>query len=289
LGIGADAPRYMITDFAEGGLPDDGNFILFLRRPDGHDKAGTAANKRGTDKNMIDLAGYTPNLAKQGAPLYTNLWPLKVFGAPNSHNKMEVETVHRRQHVGRDPSQVPDNKAGNAAIGEIGYTGIGYKRHAQNKPAHGGTPGLPHSWTDLGAGTSTAAGHLTISEIMIDQGDGRYPQWIEIYNGSDKPVNLRGGKTGWKLVVYNYDDGDIPIARLSGTLNFRNSQIHMLPPGQTVLIASTRARSSGSAFFDTSVVFPPTRVYSVWDDARGELGQARSTDPISAPKVSTSS
>ena len=54
----------------------------------------------------------------------------------------------------------------------------------------------------------------------------------------------------------------------------------MIQPGQTVLVTSTRARSSGSAFFDTSVVFPPTRVFSVWDDARGEFGQARSTDPI---------
>ena len=209
LGIGADAPRYMnmsaVSDanrgYESGGLPDNGEFVLMLRRPDGHDKHNTARNKMKTDKNMIDLAGYHPNLKSTGAPLYTNLWPLKVFGAPNGHNKMEVETVHRRQHVSRDPSQVPDNKSGMQPWGRSVIPVSVISGHAQKSNAHGGTPGYEHSWTALGGGTATAAGALTISEIMLDQGDGRYPQWIEIYNGGTQPVNLRGGcRTGWKLI-----------------------------------------------------------------------------------------
>ena len=281
LGIGADAPRYMVTNFAEGGLPDGGEFVLMLRRPDGHDKAGTAANKRGTEKNMIDAVGYHPNLNSEAAPLYTKLWPLKVFGAPNkSRSKMEVETVHYRRHKGQDPDQGDNNKAEQIALNNAGYTGVGYKRHAQRIEAHGGTPGYEDTRKNL-ASEISGTGIVTISEIMFDQGDGRYPQWIELYNSSaTQPVNLHGGKTGWKLVIENYDDGEIPIAALSGTLNFRNSDVQTILPQQTVIVASTRARNSGSAFFDTAVVFPPTRVFSVWDDARGELGQQRSTDPI---------
>ena len=280
LGIGDDAPRYMITNFAEGGLPDTGNFVLMLRRPDGVDKAGTAANKRGTDKNMIDAVGYHPNLAKQGAPLHTNFWPLKVFGAPNkTRNKMEVETVHFRRHKGHDPDQGDNNKAEQIALNNAGYTGVGYKRHARRIPAHGGTPGYEDTRKSLASEVS-GTGLVTISEIMFDQGDANYPQWIELYNSSDQPVNLHGGKTGWKLIIENYDDGEIPINRLSGTLNFRNSDVQTILPKQTVIVASTRARNSGSAYFDTAVVFPPTRVFSVWDDARGALDMKRSTDPI---------
>ena len=287
LGIGDNAPRYMITNFVEGGLPDNGEFVLMLRRPDGHDKAGTAENKRGTEKNMVDAAGYHPNLKSAGDPLYTSLWPLKVFGAPNDKNKMPVETVHRRQHPTRDPDQVPDNKVENAALRDIEYTGIGYKRHAQRIPAHGGTPGYDHTTGVVLSdamrdddGNPTEVGQLTISEIMFDQGDARYPQWIEIYNSSDSPVDLHGGKTGWKLIIENFDDGEIPIGRLSGMLNFRSSDVKTILPNQTVIVASTRARNSGSAFFDTAVVFPPTRVFSVWDDARDELEMKRPTDAI---------
>jgi hypothetical protein len=284
LGIGADAPRYMVTDFAEGGLPDNGEFVLMLRRPDGHDKAGTAENKRGTEKNMIDAVGYHPNLKSTGEPLYTNLWPLRVFGAPNDKNKIAGETVHYRQHAGRDPDEVPGNKVENAALRDADYTGVGYKRHTPGDAAHGGSPGYEHGTQKNLASEVSGTGLVTISEIMFDQGDGRYPQWIELYNSSPtQPVNLRGGKTGWKLVIENYDDGEIPINRLTGTLNFRNTGVggvHTILPQQTVIVASTRARNSGSAFFDTAVVFPPTRVFSVWDDARGALDMKRSTDPI---------
>ena len=291
LGIGADAPRYMdmsaVSDANRGyegelseGLPDDGNFVLMLRRPDGVDKHNTARNKMKTDKNMIDAVGYHSNLAQQSAPLHTNLWPLKVFGAPNkSRNKMEVETVHFRRHKGHDPDQGDNNKPEQIALNNAGYTGVGYKRHARRITANGGTPGHEDTRKSLASEVS-GTGMVTISEIMFDQGDANYPQWIELYNSSDQPVNLHGGKTGWKLIIENYDDGEIPINRLSGTLNFRNSDVQTILPKQTVIVASTRARNSGSAYFDTAVVFPPTRVFSVWDDARGALDMKRSTDPI---------
>ena len=288
LGISADAPRYLVTDFAGGGLPDNGEFVLILRRS--KDDEGYTDTK-GTENYIVDVIGYHPNLTKQSDPHYTDLWPLHVFGAPHIYNKIEVEKVHYRQHV-IDPDRWTDDdrKPEHLALRDVGYTGVGYKRHAQRIPANGGSPGYEHgTQKGFAANISSTGGAVTISEIMFDQGKGRYPQWIEIYNSSPtQPIDLHS-EDGWRLVIQNYDNaGDpgvdaddiIPLGALSGTLNFQKSDVQTLLPQQTVMVVSTRSRSSGTAFFDTRVIFPVTRVFSVWDDARGELGQQRSTDPI---------
>ena len=313
LGIGDDAPRYVdmsrVSDgnrgYESNGLPDDGNFVLIFRRPDGHDKHNTARNKMAGGGNIVDLVGYHPNLVKHngGAPLYSRLWPLTLFNSPNkTRNRMDVETVHYRR-VRNNPDQGDNNKPEQIALNDAHYSGIGYKRHAKRNlnggaGPHGGSPGYENSGiltnlsnATVSQGKVTTVGQLTISEIMIDQGDSRYPQWIEIYNHSDtQAINLHADD-GWRVLIYNYDDAgevprneEIPIAMLSGTLNFKNSDVQTIPPNQTVLVTSTRARTSGSAFFDTSVIFPPTRVFSVYDDARNQLGQTRSTDPILSTK-----
>jgi len=269
LGIGADAIKYKVANFREGGLPDDGNFVLYLRN--GNDKLGQAAK-------VIDLIGWSNNLAD--ASKHTKVWPLNIFGEPDARNKIEVERVHRRQHrIDPDKNTHGDDKDEHQALRDVGYSGIGYKRHAQNIAANGGTPGHEDTRKNLVADIS-ATGVLTISEIMYAQGDGEYPQWIEIYNSSaTQPVNLHS-EAGWRLIIENFDDGEIPVATLSGTLNFKNSEVQTILPQQTVVVASTRARNSGSAFFDTRVVFPDTRVFAVWADQRDEFGMKRSTDPI---------
>ena len=264
-----DAPRYMVANFTEGGLPDDGKFALILRN--GNDKIKT-------HEKIIDVIGYDDNLKDDS--IYTNLWPLKYFGVPDARNTIAVETVHYRQHL-KDPDQYThgDKKDEHVALRDAGYTGVGYKRHAQRIAANGGTPGYEDTRKNLVADVDKAEGLLSISEIMFDQGDGNYPQWIEIYNSSTEPVNLHS-EAGWRLVIENYDDGVMPVRALSGTLNFKNSDVQTILPKQTVMVASTRARNSGSAFFDTRVVFPATRVFSVWDDQRAEFDMKRSTDPI---------
>ena len=284
LGLGDDAPRYVVTDFAGNGLPDSGNFVLVLRTSKGDEGY---ADKKKTQDHLSDAVGWHSNLASTGHPLYTNLWPFKVYGAANHSKKWNMispETVHYRQHqIDPDETKHGNRNIEHLALRDAGYTGVGYKRFAnRDNPAHGGTPGYDH--IDL---IKTQAPHVggggvvTISEIMLDQGDARYPQWIELYNSSDSPVNLHADG-GWRLVVENYDDGEIPVNRLSGTLNFTDSNVQTILPKQTVVVASTRARSSGSAFFDTSVIFPPARVFSVWDgtNSRGALGMTRTTDPI---------
>ena len=270
LGIGPNAIKYKVANFREGGLPDNGNFVLYLRNRNDRLKSR---------EGIIDLIGWSDKLAD--AANHTKVWPLQVFGDPDTRNKIELEKVHRRQHrIDPDKNTHGDDKDEHQALRDVGYTGVGYKRHAQRIAAHGGTPG----YEDIRKNENpqiTAPGTLTISEIMYDQGDGQYPQWIEIYNSSKtEAVNLHAGDHGWRLIIENFDDGEIPVKRLSGTLNFRSSDVQTILPQQTVIVASTRARNSGSAFFDTRVVFPATRVFSVWDDARGELDMKRSTDPI---------
>ena len=293
LGLGqnqtlkAHLVRYKIANFREGGLPDDGNFVLYLRNRNDRLKS---------HEGVIDVIGWSDKLAD--AALHTKYWPLQVFdgrrwekGGLDERNKIAVETVHYRQHrIDPDANTHKDDKDEHQALRDAGYTGIGYKRHAHRIAAHGGTPGYEDIRKNLVADIA-ATGVLTISEIMYDQGDGSYPQWIEIYNSSPtQAVNLHS-EAGWRLVIENYDDPDLvgnerlPIETLSGTLNFKNSDVQTILPQQTVLVTSTRARSSGSAFFDTRVVFPATRVFSAWDDQRGELTLAadkggRPTDPI---------
>ena len=270
LGIGANAIKYKVANFAEGGLPDDGKFVLLLRNRNDRLKS---------HEGVLDAIGYDDNLKDDA--IFTNLWPLKYFnGGLDARNMIAVETVHRRQHkIDPDKNTHGDDKDEHQALRDVGYTGIGYKRHAQNIAAHGGTPGHEDTRKNLVADVTAAAGVLTISEIMYDQGDGDYPQWVEIYNSSDTPVNLHS-EAGWRLVIENFDDDVIPVASLSGTLNFKNSEVQTILPKQTVMVASTRARNSGSAFFDTRVIFPDTRVFSVWADQRDELGMKRSTNPI---------
>ena len=293
LGLGDDAPRYVVTDFAGNGLPDDGEFVLVLRTSKDGGRGGDEGypNAKGGQGNISDAVGYDSDLASTNHPLYTRLWPFKVRGAPHVHNKITPEAVHYRQHrIDPDEWTHGDKGPEHLALRDAYYTGVGYKRFATlRNPAHFGTPGYDH--TDL-IKTQTphvgGGGVVTISEIMLDQGDGRYPQWIELYNSSDSPVNLHAD-AGWRLVIQNYDDANdagvaasdaIPVGRLSGTLNFNTSEVKTILPQQTVIVASTRARNSGSAFFDTSVVFPPARVFSVYDDARGVLDVNHTTDPM---------
>ena len=282
LGVNDNSPKYIIAGSGDKlqteGIPDNGEFVMFLRRSE-KVGAANAKNKLKTHEWVIDIAGYHPNLAKTGT--YTSLWPLKAFPAPGlTHNKIAVNEVHFRRHADRDGTKTTDgNKADKTALGNAGYTGIGYRRHATNSAVNGGTPGY-HDIRKAQVG-QLAGGIVTISEIMFDQGyRTNYPQWIELYNSSaTEAVNLHADD-GWRLEIQNYDDGEIPINMISGTLNFKSSEVQTLLPQQTVLIASTRARNAGSSSVNAGVVFISTRVFSVWADARGALGMSRSTDPI---------
>ena len=281
-GVDANSARYIVAQSNERlyteGMPDDGNFLLVLRRSEKLD-AANAGSKLKTHDWIIDIAGYHSNLGdKNAAPDYSAVWPLKVWQTgPFSKNNLLKESVYYRRDAGRAGIHGENNNDKPAFV-TYGYTGVGYRRHAKNIAAHGGTPGYHDIRKNLVADVKD--GTVTISEIMFDQGAGKYPQWIELYNSSPtQAVNLHS-EAGWRLVIENFDDGKIPVAQISGTLNFKNSEVQTILPQQTVLVTSTRARTAGSSTVNSSVVFIPTRVFSVWADARGELGMGRSTDPI---------
>ena len=188
LGIGKNRPandpselkpaKYIVAKSDErlytGGLPNAGNFVLILRRPEAFDKADTAKGKVGTPDWIIDVAGYHPNLGDRNVgPKYTALWPLNGQGAPFSKNNLTSEAVYFR----RDPTRIHgENNTDKPAFVTQPYTGVGYRRHATNSAVHGGTPGyndIRRNEVAQVKGADDSTGIVTISEIMFDQGDNR--------------------------------------------------------------------------------------------------------------------
>ena len=88
---------------------------------------------------------------------------------------------------------------------------------------------------------------IMITEIMVDTGDGRLPQWIELTNMSGKEVSL----AGWSLMITNSDaDADVIGAtvsiNLSGTLGVGGGEDAGGTKGKSLLLVGGSARSSGN-------------------------------------------
>ena len=87
-------------------------------------------------------------------------------------------------------------------------------------------------------------GDIMISEIMVDTGGGRLPQWIELSNVSGKEVSL----AGWSVLISNSAaDDDVVGAsvsiNLSGTLDV-SAHTGNTGKGQSLLLVAWGARSS---------------------------------------------
>ena len=85
---------------------------------------------------------------------------------------------------------------------------------------------------------------IMISEIMVDTGGGRLPQWIELSNVSGKAVSL----AGWSVLITNSAaDDDVVGAsvsiNLSGTLDV-SAHTGNTGKGQSLLLVAWGARSS---------------------------------------------
>ena len=270
------------------GLPDSGDFILILRRPDnpeGHRSGadgGKGVAERGKDDldKVVDIAGYHPNSDSDNLRMgnypnivsSTNTWPLRNFEALDfNRNKFEVDKVHYRANNSSRGSH-NDHRA---AWQDASYTGIGYKRQAADSAAHGGSPGYHGNTTGLQADNK-----VIISEIMLSQGDrGDLPQWIELYNPSKTHAVNLADNVGWRLVIENPDRA--PII----TINFKDDgNVKVIPPNQTVLIVSSSARDYGSDTLPRGTVFPNTRVLNAFTAIRGETFELESrTSPLLNP------
>ncbi|MDE0315127.1 MAG: lamin tail domain-containing protein [Candidatus Poribacteria bacterium] len=295
IGISATSKhgRYKVVKFGQAntafdqGLPDDGNFILVVRRPDNHEgdhgHGGKGRSELGKDDldKINDVAGWTDGLGKANytnAVSKTDFWPLKAQGGPDDRNKLSADKVRFRRNVttrdGRAGSGNThnDRKPDQLAFKDVGYSGIGYKRQAANNNMHGGTPGYDNG-VQKGALKDIGTAKLIISEIMLSQGpeDARtkLPQWIEIYNPSPYPVHLGG----WRLIIENPRD---PIR----TINLGNGSVKTILSEQTIIVVSGTTRDFGSDALPASTVFPSTRVYNVFKQDKDEFGMQDRFDPI---------
>ena len=244
--------RYYVASDWTTDLPDNGEFVLIFRH--GNDKTN--------HEKVEDIAGYHPDLKVDTADLFTNLWPLRGYAAPNiALNKIDANKVHRRQKDNIPGTKTAD-KADNAdhvALRDVGWTGIGYKRNANAGDQNGGTPGYPNN-AMLSNETQAGADPVIISEIMYATGDrGNIPQWIELRNLSQTSgVNL----DGWQITIVNHDQDNAAGDTFAGDLVKSYALNGKIPPGQTFLVVA----HSGTD--DTNL--PSERIHAV-RKRRGEL------------------
>ena len=88
---------------------------------------------------------------------------------------------------------------------------------------------------------------IMITEIMVDTGSGRLPQWIELTNMSGKEVSL----AGWSLMITNSDADEGVIGatvniNLSGTLGVGGGEDAGGTMGKSLLLVGGTARSSSN-------------------------------------------
>jgi len=142
-------PKQKVITFANGGLPDGGDYILILRREDnheghrsgGHGGKGVAETGKDDIDKIIDIAGSHRGLVKDNYPATTpanlnktHLWPLVNFDAQmqphyghgdlnhRRHNRLEVNRVRYRQHVSTRAKNDADGGVNNR-----GGTGVTHK------------------------------------------------------------------------------------------------------------------------------------------------------------------
>ncbi len=123
------------------------------------------------------------------------------------------------------------------------------------------------------------AGKVAISEIMFaTNGNANEIQWIEIFNSSQNESVALDADRGWRLIIENYDDPELRVARL-GSINFKeDGDVKTIPPRQAVLIVSTAStRNSNRTHFKS------TRVFDVYAELAGEFGMNRRVDPFLHP------
>ena len=159
--------------------------------------------------------------------------------------------------------------------GHAGFTGgLGYDRGVKK----GGTPGYHNDVDNKNTVADLDGGKLVISELMLTTDNGRYPQWVELHNTSrTRGIYLTdpdgdGSKVDWKITIENHNSGKWRSARDDKTVvTFSLKDLftdNHIPPNQTVLIVSDKARNSGTAMKSH---FPDHRVASIWESKKGDF------------------
>ena len=268
-------------------LPNDGKFVLILRRPDsngwqrsGHTgHLGVAETGNADLDKIVDVAGWDDDLHKGEYPnsvSSTGVWPLYNFRAIRgfTNNSFEVNKVHQRNRVGTNDGAsgvgAQNNNNGLTAFGDRGWTGVGYKRAAKQNAVNGGTPGYPNGALHGNGGAITGA--VYISEIMYaDDARGSLPQWIELRNPSS---TLGADLHNWRLTITNHDSmneaGDAYGGKAVGSVLLHGLKIK---PNSSVLITSRKGPRA-------EVHLPDSDVFVLFPTRRDAFGQANANSDI---------
>ena len=110
-------------------------------------------------------------------------------------------------------------------------------------------PAPPPAPTPVPATPAATASDIGITEIMVDTGGGRLPQWIELTNLSSAAVSL----SGWSAVIDNAADADVHGAGAPITVSLGDVELGVGSgigngdgQGQSVLLVAWASRNSGN-------------------------------------------
>ncbi|MYI93484.1 lamin tail domain-containing protein, partial [Candidatus Poribacteria bacterium] len=298
---GAGPHQYLIVDDSnvdgdELAIPDNDRWLLILRsnKPwdvgDGRDVyktgfrvedvAGPGALHAAFKEETLDSPEPTYEKKSDGKP-DGEIWHTKVFPL-NGNTQADADFLQgdRLNEAGkvwvRDGAKQGYLKD---AWTKVGFTGIGYDRSVRANDQNSGTPGYAN---DVAKGkiAQLDGGNLIINELMLTTSNNRLPQWIELYNtsktrGIDLAADTSDPKTGWQLIIENYDSGSWKENKrnLNITVNLKDLFTY-IPPNQTVLIVSSEGRPSDRNHF------PDTRVASIFRDLPNKFSMATRKDPI---------
>lgn len=233
-------------------IPDD-KFMLVLR----------TEPKLGSHEKIADIAGnqFVSNTASA-----TEVWPLRATRKPTHADALN--------DLKKDDSKSWVRDFGKALFHHEEWKtsdvkGPGYKRSADS--LNSGTPGYPNNavQSEVKSDGLTHANPVVISEIMFGSGNGRVPQWIELYNPSmTQTVNLEK----WTLEIQNTKSPDEDLrTETNSTLTLKKLLVH---PNQTVLIVSTHGSTSKNEHF------PSSRIYNLWDNHKEDLDMSSRRDAV---------
>ena len=239
-------------------IPNEAALVILRNH---HEKEGVSSHFRDI-VNIGDYVGQSGVDVNIAGKWNTEVWPLQSTRKPGD-----------RENVGAGANAIIERNIGKTnhwahkdLWADAPFTGLGYDRDISKSATTEGTPGYANGGgLDKIAGLSD--GDITISEIMYANGNGRVPQWVELYNSSmTRSVNLNG----WDLEINNVDSEDIM------SNEYINRRIILgdvkVLPNQTVLIVSTSGRNTSRD------IFPDHRVIDL--SASDAFGRENRLDPI---------
>ena len=236
-------------------IPNESH-LLILRSNHEHEGSGSSI------RDAVNVGDYIAGDVGAIIPgkWNTEVWPLQATGKPGDRESVGTSGVISKEKTDKPWSH-------KETWGVPGFTGLGYDRDISDSANTKGTPGYAHGAVKGKVADLASDTYVTISEIMVAHGNGRLPQWIELYNSS---MTQAVGLNGWKLEVYNVNSDDVTAnENLNATVTLPDVKIL---PNQTVLIVSATGRNSGRDHF------PSHRIIDLWDgDA---FGRESRLDPV---------